>query len=303
MESTFITVEPAGSRDAPSQAPRPHRRSGAAFWAWCRRHPVTALGFTIIIGLAILGVLAPLIAPFNPYALNPHNRMQFPSWRHLFGTGIFGEDIFSRVLYGTRIDLGIGTGAVAIGLIVGSSIGALAGFFGGKIDELAMRAMDIVAAFPGFLLAMAIAGVLGPSIPNLTVAIAFVNVPVYARLMRARFLVIRGSPYAMAAKGVGASSWRILWWHLLPNSLAPIFVQSTLQFGWAILDAAGLSFIGLGVRLPMPEWGVMISLGVSQIITGQWWISFFPGLAIGITVMGFNLIGDGLQDLLDPRRR
>jgi peptide/nickel transport system permease protein len=186
---------------------------------------------------------------------------------------------------------------------VGSSAGAVAGFFGGKIDELSMRVMDIIAAFPGFLLAMAITGVLGGTILNLTVAIAFVNVPIYARLMRARFLVIRGSPYAMAAKGVGASSWRILWWHLLPNSLAPIFVQSTLQFGWAILDAAGLSFIGLGVRLPMPEWGVMISLGVQQIIVGQWWISFFPGLAIGVTVMGFNLVGDGLQDLLDPRRR
>jgi peptide/nickel transport system permease protein len=166
-----------------------------------------------------------------------------------------------------------------------------------------MRIMDMVAAFPGLILAMAIAGVLGPSIPNLIIAIAFVNVPVYARLMRARFLVIRGSTYALAAHGVGASGWRILWWHLLPNSLAPIFVQSTLQFGWAILDAAGLSFIGLGVRLPTPEWGVMISLGVPQIITGQWWISFFPGLAIGITVMGFNLIGDGLQDLFDPRSR
>jgi peptide/nickel transport system permease protein len=270
---------------------------------WVRRNPVTAFGFAIVLGLAILGLLAPLIAPYDPDALNPKIKMRGPSWSHLFGTGIFGEDIFSRVLYGARIDFGIGIGAVAVGLVCGSAVGAVAGYAGGKTDEIAMRLMDVVAAFPGFILAMGVAGALGPSIPNLIVAIAVVNVPVYARLMRARFLVIRNAQYAMAARGVGASSWRILTWHLLPNSIAPIFVQSTLQFGWAILDAAGLSFIGLGVHVPTPEWGVMIGLGVPRIITGQWWISFFPGLAIAITVMGFNLIGDGLQDLLDPTRR
>jgi peptide/nickel transport system permease protein len=270
---------------------------------WVRRNPVTAFGFAIILGFAVVGLLAPLIAPYDPYALNPRLKLQPPTWSHLFGTGLFGEDIFSRVLYGIRIDFGIGIGAVAVGLVVGASVGALAGYAGGKTDEVAMRTMDVIAAFPGFILAMGIAGALGPSIPNLIVAIAFVNVPVYARLMRARFLVIRNAQYAMAARGVGASRWRILSWHLLPNSIAPIFVQSTLQFGWAILDAAGLSFIGLGVRLPTPEWGVMIGLGVPRIITGQWWVSFFPGLAIAVTVMGFNLIGDGLQDLLDPTRR
>jgi peptide/nickel transport system permease protein len=270
---------------------------------WARRNPVTAFGFAIVLGLAILGLLAPLIAPYDPDALNPRVKMRPPSWSHPFGTGIFGEDIFSRVLYGARIDFGIGIGAVAVGLVLGSAVGALAGYVGGKTDEVAMRLMDVVAAFPGFILAMGVAGALGPSIPNLIVAIAVVNVPVYARLMRARFLVIRNAQYAMAARGVGASGWRILSWHLLPNSIAPIFVQSTLQFGWAILDAAGLSFIGLGVHLPTPEWGVMIGLGVPRIITGQWWISFFPGLAIAITVMGFNLIGDGLQDILDPTRR
>ncbi|MDE0307648.1 MAG: ABC transporter permease [Albidovulum sp.] len=282
-------------------APRIRVKSRALLH-WCRRNPVTAFGFGIIIGLGILGLLAPLVAPYDPYALNPANRMRPPSWDHLFGTGIFGEDIFSRVLYGIRIDFGIGLGAVAFGLVAGSSVGVFAGYYGGKIDEVLMRLMDIVAAFPGFILAMAIAGVLGPSIPNLIIAIAFVNVPVYARLSRSRFLVIRSSLYAMAARGVGASDMRILAWHLLPNSLAPIFVQSTLQCGWAILDAAGLSFIGLGVHLPTPEWGVMIGLGAPRIISGQWWISFFPGLAIAITVMGFNLIGDGLQDLLDPKR-
>lgn len=286
-----------------SDVPIAARARTALLLGWCRRNPVTALGFGLILGFMILGALAPAIAPYDPYALNPRDRMLGPSWAHLFGTGIFGEDIFSRVLYGARIDFGIAFGAVAIGLIAGSSVGMVAGYFGGKIDEVVMRLMDMIAAFPGFILAMAIAGVLGPSIPNLIIAIGFVNVPVYARLTRARFLVIRNSLYAVAARGVGASRWRILTWHLLPNSLTPIFVQSSLQFGWAILDAAGLSFIGLGVNLPTPEWGVMIGLGVPRIMTGQWWISFFPGLAIAITVMGFNLIGDGLQDLLDPKRR
>ena len=273
------------------------------FLRWLRSNPLTATGVFIVVFIGVLGLLAPVIAPFDPLALNPRDRMQPPSLTHLFGTGLFGEDIFSRVLYGARIDYAIGAGAVVIALIAGSTVGAIAGFLGGKVDEFVMRVMDVIAAFPSFILAMAIAGVLGPSIPNLIIAIAFVNVPVYARLMRARFLVIRQATYAMAAKSVGASRWRILWWHLLPNSLGPIFVQATLHFGWAILDAAGLSFIGLGVQLPTPEWGVMIGLGVPQIISGNWWIAFFPGLAIAVTVMGFNLIGDGLQDLLDPSRR
>lgn len=270
---------------------------------WTRQNPVTALGVGIVLIVIAAGLFAPLIAPYDPYALNPAERLMPPSWQHPFGTGVFGEDIFSRVLYGARIDIGIGIGAVLVAVLVGCPIGAFAGYFGGKLDEFLMRIMDIIAAFPSFILAMAIAGVLGPSIPNLIIAIAFVNVPVYARLMRGRFLVIRSSVYALAARGVGASRWRVLYWHLLPNSLAPIFVQATLQFGWAIMDAAGLSFIGLGVRIPMPEWGLMISLGVPQIISGQWWISFFPGLAIAIVVMAFNLIGDGLQDHLDRGAR
>jgi peptide/nickel transport system permease protein len=295
MATTAMTAPAEPPAAVPGRSVRP--------WQWSRRNPVTAVGFTIILGIAVVGLLAPVIAPYDPYALDPRLKLREPSWSHPFGTGLFGEDIFSRVLYGIRIDFGIGIGAVGVGLVVGSTIGALAGYLGGKVDEVAMRTMDIIAAFPGFILALAIAGALGPSIPNLIIAIAFVNVPVYARLMRARFLVIRNAQYAMAARGVGAPRLRILTWHLLPNSLAPIFVQSTLQFGWAILDAAGLSFLGLGVRLPTPEWGVMIGLGVPRIVTGQWWVSLFPGLAIAIAVMGFNLIGDGLQDVLDPTRR
>ena len=272
-------------------------------WHIARRNPVTLLGFVVLIVIALIALVAPLVAPYSPDYTDAANSLQPPTLHHLFGTGIFGEDIFSRVLFGSRYDLGIALGAVGIGLTFGSAIGAIAGYIGGAVDEALMRFMDMVQAFPSFILALAVAGALGPSLPNLIAAIAVTNVPIYARLMRARLLSIRESQYALAAVGVGNPRRRVLYVHLLPNSFSPIFVQSTLQSGYAILDAAGLSFIGLGIRLPTPEWGVMISLGVSRIISGQWWPSFFPGLAIVITVMCFNLIGDSLQDLLDPRRR
>jgi peptide/nickel transport system permease protein len=270
---------------------------------WLRANPVSAVGLGIVVALVLLALLAPLVAPYSPSALDPTNVLAPPSASHLFGTGNYGEDIFSRVLYGARYDLLIGFGAVAIGLTAGCTLGALAGFLGDPLDEATMRIMDMLSAFPGFILAMGIAGALGPSLPNLIVAISLVNVPIYARLMRGSFLVVKRTQYASAAVGVGAAPLRILRWHLLPNTWGPIFVQATLQFGYAILDAAGLSFIGLGVRLPAPEWGVMVSLGIQQIVTGKWWVGFFPGLAIAVAVMGFNLIGDGLRDLLDPRRR
>jgi peptide/nickel transport system permease protein len=270
---------------------------------WSLRNPVTAVGFAIVLGLIAIALLAPFVVPYEPNALDASNVLAPPSLSHPFGTGNFGEDIFSRVLYGARYDLLIGFGAVAIGLVIGCSLGAAAGFLRDPVDELTMRVMDMIAAFPGFILAMGIAAALGPSLVNLIIAISLVNVPIYARLMRQQFLVVRDSQYAMAAVGVGAPPLRILRWHLLPNTWGPIFVQATLQFGYAILDAAGLSFIGLGVRLPTPEWGVMISLGIERIVSGEWWVSFFPGLAIAVAVMGFNLIGDGLRDLLDPRQK
>jgi len=290
----------AAALDAPPPfAARRLARAGR----WMRANPVTSIGYAIIGSLIAIALLAPLVAPYGSDQLDPSNVLSAPSSTHLFGTGIYGEDIFSRVLYGARYDLLIGFAAVAIGLTLGCFLGAIAGFFGDPTDEIIMRIMDMISAFPAFILAMGIAGALGPSLRNLIIAIALVNVPVYARLMRGSFLVVKRSQYATAAVGVGAPPWRILRWHLLPNTWSPIFVQATLQFGYAILDAAGLSFIGLGIRVPTPEWGVMVSLGIEQVITGQWWVSFFPGLAIAIAVMGFNLIGDGLRDLLDPRRR
>ena len=278
-------------------------RAATTLARWTRANPITAVGFGIVFALVFVAAFAPLLAPYGAYELNPSAVLQPPSSEHFFGTGNFGEDIFSRVLFGARYDLLIGFCAVAIGLVLGCTVGAIAGFRGGWLDEVGMRLMDMLSAFPGFILAMGIAAALGPSLRNLIIAIALVNVPIYARLMRQQFLVVGRTQYATAARGVGATPFRILRWHLLPNTWEPIFVQSTLQFGYAILDAAGLSFIGLGVRLPAPEWGVMVSLGIDRIVSGEWWVSFFPGLAIAIAVMGFNLIGDGLRDLLDPKRR
>jgi peptide/nickel transport system permease protein len=272
-------------------------------WRRLLRSTVSLIGFVIVGIVALAALFAPLIAPHGPLAGNPEATLQGPSWHHLFGTDATGFDIFSRVLYGARVDLGIALGAVALALIAGSILGALAGYMGRLLDELIMRTMDVLSAFPTFILAMGIVAALGPSVVNLIVAIGLVNVPVYARLLRANVLSIRERQFVMAARAVGNTRLRILFKHILPNAIAPIFVQATLQAGYAILEAAGLSFIGLGVAVPNAEWGVMINLGLQYIVSGQWWITFFPGIAIAITVMGFNLIGDGLQEVLDPRKR
>ncbi len=266
-------------------------------------NPVTMVGALIVLTVAVLAFIGPWIVPYSPYAASPAQVDQPPSSAHLFGTDMFGYDVFSRVIYGARYDLIIALGAVVVAVALGSLIGAIAGYLGSFPDELLMRIMDVVQSFPGFILAMGIAAALGPDIRNVIIAIGLTNVPIYARLMRSKLMTNKQSGYVMAAKCVGNSWERVLFVHLLPNSVNPLFVQATLQCGWAILSAAGLSFIGLGVRVPDPEWGVMISMGVQRIVIGKWWTSFFPGLAIVFTVMGFNLLGDGLQDVLDPRRR
>ena len=276
---------------------------GAALAASARRNPVTLIGAVVLGGLIAVALLAPVLAPYNPYATNPAAAIQPPGPAHLFGTDTFGLDIFSRVLYGARIDLLVAAGAVGVAMVAGGLLGAVAGYGGGWADEGIMRTMDLLQAFPNFILALGIAAALGPSLSNMIIAIGLTNVPVYARLMRSRLLTLRSSGFALAAVSVGNPPWRVLFVHLVPNSLAPLLIQATLQSGWAILQAAGLSFIGLGVPVPTPEWGAMISMGVQQLTAGAWWISFFPGLAIMVAVISLNLVGDGLQDLLDPRRR
>jgi len=244
-----------------------------------------------------------LIAPYEPYGVDFRLESQPPSWSHPFGTDQFGQDILSRVIYGARLDLIIALSAVVISMVIGTMIGAVSGYIGGFSDEVSMRGMDILQAFPRFIFAMGIAFAIGPGISTVVMATAILNIPGYARLMRSVMLSAKASQYAMAARSIGGSHRTILFRHLIPNCVAPIFVQSTLQFGWAILEAAGLSFIGLGVETSRAEWGAMIQLGFQNFLQGHWWMYTFPGLAIGVAVLGFNLIGDGLQDVLDPRRR
>jgi peptide/nickel transport system permease protein len=293
---------------APESAPpvslRPPRSERAGdVWHALKKNP-TALFGVVLVGILLFCAAFPgLVATHDPYAIDFSARSQGPSADHFFGTDDFGQDIFSRVVYGARLDLRIALQAVFISLVVGTFLGAVSAYIGGLTDEVSMRFMDILQAFPRFIFAMGIAFALGPGINTVVIATAVLNIPGYARLMRSVMLSAKASQYAAAAKAIGSSHRRILFRHLVPNCLGPIFVMSTLQFGWAILEAAGLSFIGLGVEPSTAEWGAMIQRGFQYYLQGHWWMYTFPGLAIGIAVLGFNLIGDGLQDVLDPRKR
>ena len=269
--------------------------------AW-RRSPLTVAGLALIAILAVIALLAPLIAPANPLKQVLSTRLKPPSADHWLGTDQLGRDVLSRMIYGARISLLIGTVVVGLAASVGTFVGLVAGYVGGWLDEGLMRLTDVFLAFPALILAMAISGALGPSLTNAMIAIAVVSWPVYARLVRAQVLSLREREYVEAARSLGAPAVRIVWGHILPNTLAPLLVQASFDMGGAILSAAGLSFIGFGTQPPTAEWGVMISEGRNYIATHSW-LSLFPGLAILLTVAAFNLIGDGLRDALDPRLR
>ena len=268
-----------------------------------RRNPVTIIGLSIIVLIALAGIFAPVLAPYGPVEKSLINTSEPPSAEFWLGTDSFGHDIYSRILYGARLDLTIAISAVTFSFIVGAALGGISGFIGGWLDEIIMRLMDIIQAFPRFIFAMAIAFALGPGIWTVIIATAALNVPGYARLMRSMIISLKERQFALAAKAMGNSPMRVLFRHLIPNSLAPLFVMASLHCGWAILEAAGLSFIGLGVPVPTAEWGVMINIGLQDFLRGEWWSYTFPGVAIMITVLGFNLFGDGLDDILDPRRQ
>ncbi len=284
--------------DAPAIPAIPARK-----WrpAW-RRSPLTVAGLILIAILILVAVSAPLIAPADPLKQVLSTRLKPPSAAHWLGTDQLGRDVLSRMIYGARISLLVGTIVVGLAASVGTFIGLVAGYAGGWLDEGLMRLTDVFFAFPALILAMAISGALGPSLTNAMIAIAVVSWPVYARLVRAQVLSLREREFVEAARGLGASAQRIVRNHILPNTLAPILVQASFDMGGAILSAAGLSFIGFGTQPPTAEWGVMISEGRNYIVT-QPWLSLFPGLAILLTVAAFNLLGDGLRDALDPRLR
>ena len=266
------------------------------------RSPLTVAGLALMLFFALSGLLAPVIAPADPLDQDLSFRLKPPSPAHWLGTDQLGRDVLSRILFGTRISLTIGLVVVGSAGTFGTLVGLVAGYRRGLVDEALMRVTDVFLAFPALILAMAIAGALGPSLNNAMIAIAVVTWPVYARLARGQVLSLREREFVEAARALGASPGRIIWRHLLPNSLAPILVQASFDMGGAILSAAGLSFIGFGAQPPTPEWGVMISEG-RKFISTQPWLSLFPGLAILLTVTAFNFIGDGLRDTLDPRLR
>lgn len=264
------------------------------------RHRLAMVGFTIVAALVVVGLFGRALAPYDPLGMDFGALFAPPSWTHPFGTDEFGRDIFSRVLYGARVSLQVAFIAVGISGTAGVLLGLTAGFLGGWIDELIMRFMDILFAFPAVLLAITIMAILGRGVGNAMIAIAIVYVPIFARVTRGAVISVRGREYVTAARALGKSPFGIMLRHVLPNALGPIIVQTSLSLAFAILAEAALSFFGLGTQPPDPSWGRMLSEGRGFLRQAPW-MGIFPGLAIMVSVMGFNFLGDGLRDLLDPR--
>jgi peptide/nickel transport system permease protein len=266
-------------------------------------NPVTGLAFGLFLLLLVAAILGPAIAPYDPLASNTAMALQPPSARHWFGTDQIGRDILSRVLVATRLDLGIAAASVALVFAAGGFAGLVSGFFGGWADMLIGRIADTIMAFPLFVLAMAIVAALGNTVPNIVLATAIINFPLYVRIAKAETLQRREAGFVDAARIAGHRDMGVLLRQVAPNILPIMVVQMSLTMGYAILNAAGLSFIGLGVRAPTPEWGIMVAEGASFIVSGEWWVALFPGAALMLAVFCFNLLGDGVRDIVDPRRR
>lgn len=289
----LITTEPHSRRQA---------RLGQFYRQWLafRRNPAAMIGLTIVVMLLLVAAFAPLIAPFDPIAQALDKRLLPPSSTNWFGTDALGRDIFSRVVFGTRVTLVIVLLVVVTVGPIGLLIGCAAGYLGGWVDTVLMRITDVFLAFPRLVLALAFVAALGPGLENAVIAIAFTAWPPYARVARAETLVIRNADYIAAIRLQGASQARIVWRHVVPMCLPSLIVRTTLDMAGIILTAAGLGFLGLGAQPPIPEWGAMISAGREQIFD-QWWVATFPGLAICVVALGFNLLGDGLRDVMDAR--
>ena len=259
--------------------------------------------FLLFAAFVLLALIGPWIAPFDALTSNVGTPLSPPSTAHWFGTDALGRDILSRVIIAARLDLGIAVAAVGTSCLLGGLAGAFAGYFGGWTDRIVSRLSDTIMAFPLFVLAMGIVAALGNTVANIVIATAIINLPFYIRVARAESSVLRHAGFIEAARLAGNSEMRLLFHHIVPNILPPMTVQISLNMGWAILNAAGLSFIGLGVRPPAAEWGIMVAEGAQYIVSGEWWIALFPGAVLMLGVFSFNLLGDSLRDLVDPRRR
>jgi peptide/nickel transport system permease protein len=300
--STLATPTNAGPASAAAPLPRPMSFFGHARYV-IGENPVTGFAFALFLLIAMCAIFGPWIAPFDPLASDTTAKLARPSLSHWFGTDSLGRDILSRVIVATRLDLGIAVASVALVFLLGGISGVAAGFFGGWIDRVVGRVADTIMAFPLFVLAMGIVAALGNTVTNIVLATAIINFPLYARVARAEANTRREAGFVMAARLSGNSEPRILFTQVLPNVIPIMVVQMSLTMGYAILNAAGLSFIGLGVRPPTPEWGIMVAEGAAYMVSGEWWIAFFPGAALMLAVFCFNLLGDGLRDIVDPQRR
>ena len=261
-----------------------------------KRHPSLLAGGVLAAVLVIVAIAGRLAPPYDPLAINPGQALAPPGPEHWFGTDQFGRDVFSRVIYGLGTDVVIGLIVAALALAVGSAAGLITGYLGGWIDDIVMRAVDIVMSFPAFLLALSIAVVIGNTVRNVIIAVTIAYVPYILRLTRSSVLTARSTDYVLGARAVGASRSRVMALHVLPNAVGPPVVQATLLVGWAILDVSGLSFLGVGIQPPSPELGVQIAQGASYITSGQWWVSVFPGVAIILAVLAVNFLGDYADD-------
>ncbi|MGB8571599.1 MAG: ABC transporter permease [Pseudolabrys sp.] len=296
---TDISLSPHGAAAAKAQSNSIFRHARYVV----AENPVTGAAFGLFILIALCALIGPYVVPYDPLASDTSATLASPSFKHWFGTDQLGRDIFSRVIVATRLDFTIAISSVMLVFAMGGFAGIAAGFFGGWTDRIVGRISDTIMAFPLFVLAMGIVAALGNTVTNIVLATAIINFPLYVRVARAEANVRRDAGFVQAARLSGNGDFRILLIHILPNIMPIMMVQISLTMGYAILNAAGLSFIGLGVRPPTPEWGIMVAEGAGNIISGEWWIALFPGAALMIAVFCFNLLGDGLRDLVDPQRR
>ena len=273
-----------------------------SFWRYFKRNRLAVGGLVMIVVIFLIAGLASVVAPYDPGKTGVSLKLDAPSIKHFLGADQLGRDVFSRMLYGSRVSLSVGFVAVAISIFIGILVGAVAGYYGGWIDAVLMRFVDIMLCFPSFFLILTVVAVLGPSLLNVMIVIGITSWMGTSRFVRAEFLSLRERDFAQAAKALGVSDRRIIFRHILPNALAPVFVTATLDVATAILVEAGLSFLGFGVQPPAPSWGNILTEGRTYIFDA-WWLTVFPGLAILITVLSFNLLGEGLRDALDPRLR
>ena len=268
-----------------------------------RRSPTFAVGFCIVLAFALLAAFAPLIAPYSPVQTFPDQVLQPPQARFLLGTDGNGMDMLSRLIHGSGYAFAILLPAGAISILAGVPIGLVAGYRGGWVDEAIMRIVDVLRAFPTIVLALAVVAAAGPSLINVVLVVGLLDSPVFVRMVRAEVLALRHAPFVIAARAQGCSATRIVFVHILPNAILGATAQLPIRMAWAVRISATLAFIGVGVQAPAPEWGAMIRQGAEYVISGEYWVALFPGIALIILVIGLNLLGDGVQDLLDPRRR